>query len=282
MAIVAMFIIVISEIKKKYKIREADMREAFSTKSEQTLVKTRSPYQRIEVLKMKKPISLGKCLVLDNEVQLCTVDEHKYHELMIHFPVQYLDHFKNVLIIGGGDLMNLREVMKYETIKKVEVLELDPKVIATCEKYFKVSQYSDDHRVRIQHGDAAQTIKNIKGKFDLIILDLTESLGNNVPVGKFSFLKTCKHLLADQGVLVMNGRNNQTKLKKLFKYTYTYGCFLKTFEEFYEYVICSDKCDFPDIRPKNAPWKEIPTKFYKRSRHASYFNWYSVAERDHV
>ena len=61
----------------------------------------------------------GKCLIINNEIQLCSKNEHIYHELIVHMPMLYLNrNIKNVLIIGGGDLMTLREVMKYNTIKK--------------------------------------------------------------------------------------------------------------------------------------------------------------------
>lgn len=101
-----------------------------------TIYKTHSPFQKIEVIKIQKPTRLGKCLILDNEVQLCSSDEHKYHELMVHFPIYYLNVLKNVLIIGGGDLMNLRELMKYSRIEKIVILELDKKVVETVVNFF--------------------------------------------------------------------------------------------------------------------------------------------------
>lgn len=251
-----------------------------------TLFKTKSPYQKIEIMKVGEPLNLGKCLILDNEVQLCSHDEHKYHELMVHFPIRYLKKLEKVLIIGGGDLMNLREVMKYSTIQKIYVLELDKKVVKTCLKFFDVSDYNLDSRVQIMYGDAAKSILNLKSmKFDLIILDLTESLPNNVSVGKLSFLKSCKKLLDKYGVLVMNGKGNESRLSKIFKYTNSFGCYLKTFEEYYEFVLCSDKIDFSSQKlkdSKKAKWKNIKTTFYNKNNHFNYFNWYSFMNKEHI
>lgn len=250
---------------------------------EDILFKKKSPHQTIEVTKMHYPIDLGRCLILDNEVQLSTGDEHKYHELMVHFPVYYLSKLKNVLIIGGGDLMNLREVMKYSTIKNVYILELDKEVVSTCKKFFNVSDYKKDPRVKIIYGDAAKTISKIKNlKFDLILLDLTESLPNNLPVGKVNFIKTCRKKLDKNGILVMNGIGNKDKLSSVFKYTKLYGCYLKTFEEYYQYVICSDKDDFKSFSAEKNEWKKVDTKFYKTENHHDFFNWYSFINKVHI
>ena len=54
--------------------------------------------------------------------------------MIVHFPVMYIKQpLKNMVIIGGGDLMTLREVMKYYSIEKVFMLELKPKIINLCE-----------------------------------------------------------------------------------------------------------------------------------------------------
>ena len=105
-----------------------------------------SPYQRVKIATVKAPQKIGKCMILDDVVQLCSKDEHKYHELMVHFPIYYLNVFKRALIIGGGDLMNLREIMKYNSLEKVIILELDEDVV-------KTSDYKDqktDDKIEIE------------------------------------------------------------------------------------------------------------------------------------
>ena len=174
----------------------------------------KSPYQRIEISTIKAPSKIGKCMILGNEVQLCSKDEHKYHELMVHFPVYYLDSFQTALIVGGGDLMNLREIMKYKTLKKVVVLELDEEVVNAAVDNFGVHRYENDSRVHILYGDAAENIDLIgTTPMDLVILDLTEDLDNNIPVGKIDFIMKCKSMMSANGVFVMNGKSNE-KIKE--------------------------------------------------------------------
>ena len=253
--------------------------ETFKAYTEKSHDDIRSSFQRIEIATIKAPTNIGKCMILDGEVQLCSKDEHKYHELMVHFPVYYLDSFQRALVVGGGDLMNLREIMKYDTIKSAIVLELDREVVMQSVINFGVNTYKNDPRVSVRYGDAMDTIDTVENKkMDLIILDLTEDSENNIPVGSVSFIETCKRKLSPKGVLVMNGKANEEKLKSVFNYVYRYGCYLKTFEEFYEFVICSDVHDFPEIKKGGSVASNIQTNFYDRAKHRSYFNWYSVSQ----
>lgn len=243
------------------------------------IYKQETPYQTIQISNIDQSVNLGTCLILDNEVQLCSYDEKHYHELMIHFPVTYLPKLKRALVVGGGDMMNLRELMKYSTIESVVVLELDRSVTNACQKYFNIHTYEDDERVSIYYGDALKTINRLSpGTFDLVTIDLTEDSENNNPLNKASFLSKCKNMLNDRGILVMNGESNQRVLRRIFEYTNRYGTFLQTFAEYYQFVICSDSIDF-SLRANlsRVPrWKRVPCTFYDRKKHRSYFSWYDL------
>ena len=119
----------------------------------------KSKHQQISIIKDDNV----KCLLLNDEIQLCSNHERKYHELITHFPAAYLSSLKNVLIIGGGDLMTLREVMKYD-IDRVDMLELDENVINASIKHFtssNISKYENDKRVKIHIGDASVLIDKL-------------------------------------------------------------------------------------------------------------------------
>ena len=115
--------------------------------------------------------------------------------MIVHFPIMYLKKpLQNVVIIGGGDLMTLREVMKYYTIENVFMLELDPTIVDLCERHFNQSKYEDDQRVEIIYGDANDTIDSIldeyRGNIDLVIIDTTEDNTNNTSVDSPRFFKS--------------------------------------------------------------------------------------------
>lgn len=221
----------------------------------------------------------GRCLIIDDEIQLCEKEEHIYHEMIVHLPVMYLNKpIKNVVIVGGGDLMTLREVMKYYSIKKVFMLELDESIVDLCEKHFNQSKFEDDPRVEIIYGDADDTINTIldkyKGKIDLVIVDTTEDNTNNTSVDSPRFFMKCFDLLNYAGLLVKNG----TFFKNMFedfddKYTISYNVTIPYFQEKYYFTIASNQDN--NIRRVNLQmdrWNdyEITTKFYKPKKHNRY------------
>lgn len=151
--------------------------------------------------------------------------------------------------------------------------------------FFNVNKFEYETKINIIYGDAYHNLNKVtKYKFDLILIDLTESLPNNVTVNKLPFLTKCKDILDMNGILVMNGKSNELKLNTIFKFVKTYGCYLKTFEEYYEFVICSDAVNFEIVEPKRKRkhWKDVETKFYNFKKHREYFNWYSLFNREHI
>jgi len=68
-------------------------------------------------------------LYINGNVQFSSLDEKRYHELLIH-PAMALNHdIKNVLVLGGGDGLGLRELNKYKNIEHITMVELDPKMV---------------------------------------------------------------------------------------------------------------------------------------------------------
>lgn len=226
-----------------------------------SLYNKKSNHQNIEIIKFEEnDKGYNKCMLLDHEPQLCDNDEHEYHELIVHYPASFLDKLENVLIIGGGDCMTLREVMRYNSIKNVYMLELDENVVNVSKKYFGVSDYSNDNRVKIIYGDATFYIDILKDNyFDLIIIDTTEDGSNNSPIDKYDFFKKCKSKLKKNGIFVKNGdtSNNIISTSKLYKNTKIYEIKKFNFLGRYPFIIASDKYNFSNHKNKNKETKRI-------------------------
>lgn len=236
-------------------------------------------YNNRSGIEISELANYGRCLIIENEVQLCEKEEHIYHEMIVHFPLMYLKkQVEYVVIIGGGDLMTLREVMKYYSIKKVFMLELDPTIVNLCEKYFNQSKYEDDLRVKIIYGDANDTIEELleryKRKIDLVIVDTTEDNADNTTVDSPYFFKKCFKLLNKQGILVKNGLFFKNMLENFSnKITIPYNVNIPYFQEKYYFTIASNKEN--NIRNTNlqmSNWKdyEIDTNFYNPKKHNKY------------
>ena len=249
-------------------------------------------YQDSNDIEISELNNYGKCLIIDGEIQLCDKKEHIYHEMIVHFPRQYIEKsLQNVLIVGGGDLMTLREVMKYKTIKKVYMLELSPTIVKICKKYFNQSEFDDDKRVEIIYGDASKTIldiiQDVGDIFDMIIVDTTEDNANNLPVDKPEFFVNCFKLLNNKGILVKNG----VAFKRLFEdyddlNTISYNVDIPYFQEKYYFIIVAKPSN--NIRKVNLNsyrWKldKINTSFYKQKNHNKYIIYedYNVVDNDY-
>ena len=104
-----------------------------SIKIERQLFSAQSEYQRIDVLESRE---FGKILVADGDLMLTEMDEFIYHEMISHVPMAVHPDVQQVLVIGGGDGGVVRELVKYEEIRQIDVVEVDPLLVEVCRKYF--------------------------------------------------------------------------------------------------------------------------------------------------
>lgn len=235
-----------------------------------TLYEKKSNYQDIGVIKFKKnKLGYDTCLMLNNEPQLCNNDEKDYHELIVHFPAAYLKSLKKVLIIGGGDCMTLREVMKYN-VEKVVMLELDQEVINTSKKFFNQNDYKNDPRVKIIIGDASKNIKKLPDDvFDMVIIDTTEDSATNSPIDTTSFIEQCKNKLLNTGLLIKNGENqsNILAVARIFKNMDMYVINRMTFLGDYKFIIASQTLDV-----RNSPIVNNETRKLCENKKVSFYD----------
>lgn len=267
--LIIIFILLEFSFKEHAQLQDPDIKILFDDK--------KSKFQNIKVAEVDK---LGKCLFIDGELQLSTKDEHIYHDMIVHFPAQYVPNFKKVLIVGGGDLMALREVMKYPSIKEVIILELDPVIVKTCNKFFGINTFKDDPRVKIIYGDASQTIDKLrsqKNSFDMCIVDSTEDGSQNLPIDRKEFFQKCANLLTDQGVLVKNGEKFTQLLNTIFPDSIVYGAHINAFDSIYKFTVCSKKKNMYNAQIYPEKWNNlnINAKFYNVDKHFDYivFNY---------
>lgn len=267
-----------------------------------------SLYQDIQIVQFDKDApnniyGFDKCLLLGNEVQFCSNDEKRYHETIVHFPAAYLEKIEYVLIIGGGDLMTLREVMKYEnTIIKVDMLELDEKVIKVSQEFFLLpdDDYSNHDKVNLVIGDATVTINDFPDyHYDLIIMDATEDSYNNSPLDTRNFFSICKKKLKRNennqcvGIFMKNGnindrmttseKNKKQKINDTLNELYFYVGFIEinmaTYEDSntYGFIMCSDIIDIKEVHEdlstiKNNTLKKIENlEYYSVDKHHCFY-----------
>ena len=146
----------------------------------------------------------GKVLALNGVIQTTECDEFIYHEMITHVPILAHGNVQNVLIIGGGDGGALREVVKYQHIDSITMIEIDAKIVDIAKKYFpKHSQDAfDDSRLKLKYMDGATFVEQTSEQFDVIISDCTDPIGSGRALFESEFYKNCKKRLKKNGIFV--------------------------------------------------------------------------------
>lgn len=133
----------------------------------------RTRYQQMELVQLE---GYGLCMILDGKVQLAASDESIYHELLVHPACVLHGSPSSALILGGGDGCAARELLRYETIREIVIVDIDEEVVAVFRKQFQELNKGSlqDSRVRVVPQDAMEFLESIGPSYDIIISDLTE------------------------------------------------------------------------------------------------------------
>lgn len=168
-----------------------------------------TPYQRIAITKQANDLRL----YLNANLQFSSVDEYRYHEALVHPGVSAIDHPRSVLIIGGGDGLALREVLKYPSIENVTLVDLDPamtEIFSTNPMLTELNGHSLlSKKLTIHNQDAFLWLKQIKAQparpqYDAIIIDIPDP--SNFSIGKLysvSFFKLLHTIMKPHSLVVI-------------------------------------------------------------------------------
>ena len=122
-------------------------------------------------------ILYGKILFLDGASQSSEVDEHIYHEMLVHPVMSGMRSDISVLIIGGGEGATLREVLRYPGVSSVTMVDIDEELVKLCQEH--MPEWADTHiwndrRARIVYQDIWDFFSECKEKYDVVVVDLVD------------------------------------------------------------------------------------------------------------
>lgn len=172
----------------------------FALRIKEQLVSIQSEFQQIDVF---DSYEFGRILVLDGLLMVTEQDEFIYHEMITHVPMAVNKNIKKVLVIGAGDGGVIRELTRYNTIEKIDMVEIDKVVVDVCKKYLpQTSCCLEDKRVTIYYEDGLKYIRRIVNEYDLIIVDSTDPFGPGEALFTREFYGNCFKALKEDGILV--------------------------------------------------------------------------------
>ncbi|TFW29543.1 polyamine aminopropyltransferase [Massilia horti] len=173
---------------------------------DEVIFSTSTPYQRLVVTRWKDDLRL----YINGNLQFSSRDEYRYHEALVHPALAALPWAKRVLVLGGGDGLALREILRYPNIEQVTLVDLDPamtKAFASRAELVKLNHGSfHDPRVKVINADAAIWLQQADGMFDAAIVDFPDpssfALGKLYSVPFYGMLK--KHVAANGLIVVQS------------------------------------------------------------------------------
>lgn len=172
----------------------------FSIAVEEQLYHGKSEYQTIDFY---NSFEFGVFLALDGNIMVTEKDEFIYHDMIVHVPMATNPGIKTVLVIGGGDGGTVRELTRYETIGRIDMVEIDEKVVRLSQKYLPtMASNFEDKRVNLHFEDGVSFVSGLKNVYDLIIVDSTDPYGPGEGLFSKAFYENCYSALTEDGILV--------------------------------------------------------------------------------
>lgn len=172
--------------------------------ADQVVFSRDSPYQRIVLTAWKDDLRL----FLNGHLQFSSRDEYRYHEALVHPGLAALPGARRVLVLGGGDGLAVREVLRYPGVEQVTLVDLDPemtRIFATHPELTRLNAGAlRSPRVRVVNADAATWLAENEEMFDFAVVDLPDP--SNYAIGKLyttAFYRLLQRRLSRDGLLVV-------------------------------------------------------------------------------
>ena len=166
-----------------------------------------TPYQSIVMTQSLSPFGTTDTrLYLNGDLQFASVDEYRYHESLVH-PALAAGR-DEVLVLGGGDGLALREILSYPDVEHVTLVELDPAMTTLASTHPVLSELNrhsfDDPRVTVVNADAFSWLRDRTDRYDAIVIDMPDP--DETATAKLysvEFYGMAASVLADDGTMVV-------------------------------------------------------------------------------
>ena len=202
---------------------------------DQIIYKKQTPYQKIIVT--KSVATNEHRLYIDGHIQFSSRDEYRYHESLVHPVMSVSGNRSRVLVLGGGDGLAVREILKYKDVKEIHLVDIDPEMTAISKRLNILSRLNqkslEDSRLTVFNQDAFTFINQAGVLYDRVIIDMPDP--HNEAINKLyskEFYTMIRKRMAKNGVAVSQSSSPfftrrtfwsiQTTLEAVFDDTLSY------------------------------------------------------------
>lgn len=238
-----------------------------------------SPFQELSIV---ETVDFGRALLLDGAVQVTEKDHFIYNEMITHIPLSTHPVPQKVLIIGGGDGGAAAEVLKYDCVQRLDLVEIDERVVRVCEEFLPdIAGKVRDQRVNLIFENGLDFIKDKRQEYDIIIVDSSDPVGPAVQLFEKPFYENAKRALKEDGLLVCQSespffyqdilRKVTRTLRRLFPITGTYLAVVPTYPSgLWSFTMASNRHDPSEVDPDSLPQRQ--TQYYSPAIFHSVFS----------
>ena len=172
---------------------------------DQIIYKKQTPYQKIVVT---KSVSTDEHrLYIDGHIQFSSRDEYRYHESLVHPLLSIEGDRSRVLVLGGGDGLAVREILKYKDVKEIHLVDIDPEMTSISKELNVLSTLNEksleDPRLTVYNQDAFTFINKAGVLYDRVIIDMPDP--HNEAINKLysrEFYTMIRKRMSPQGYLI--------------------------------------------------------------------------------
>ncbi len=216
---------------KMWKFVDIGRGEKIAYEIEEYIISKKTKYQLLEIVRTK---DFGNVLFLDGDPQSSELEEYIFNECIVHPAMMMQSKPKTVFIGGGGTGLTLREVLRYDSVQEVDIVDIDKEVVEICKKFYNYAAESfADPRVNLHHENARGFLANADSeKYDCVFLDTTMPHQDDIaaPLYRKEFFEIVKQKLKPSGVFVTAANSAD------FRYSKTFSSIIKTLQHVFSTV----------------------------------------------
>ncbi len=193
--------------------------------ADEVIFQRETRYQRIVITRWKDDLRL----FLNAHLQFSSRDEYRYHEALVHPGLSSLPWARRALVLGGGDGLAVRELLKYPNLQSITLVDLDPEMTKLFTENPLLAPLNDhsfrNPRVHVINADAFAWLDNQTESWDFVVVDFPDP--TSYSLGKLyttAFYRLLRKRVSENGLTVIQSTSPMFSRQ-------SYWCIVKTLQQ---------------------------------------------------
>jgi spermidine synthase len=246
------------------------------------LVAKRTKFQQLAIADTE---TFGRALFLDEKIQSAELDEHVYHEALVHPALIAHPDPKSVYIAGGGEGATLREALRHRGVERVVMVDIDGEAVDFVKQHMHAWHQGafEDRRTELVIGDARAALESSSETYDAIVVDVTDPVAGGPSYLLFTeeFYRLAASRLRPGGVLSVQAESMAAPIvaghaavirtmQAVFPTARSYGTFVASFGEPWGFGMTAPPLE-PDEVDSRIRQRGLSLRFYDGESHRHLF-----------